>query len=169
MTTPDHASQPVSLDCATLTSPTHGRHQVQPRRRRESWLMYVMHSAAAPHRSSNQTRKRLYRRLFSYLDRASLTPREQGYTLVHESQHVPSLVGPARAGIHPLDPVMSSFTSTQPPREQGPSIPVGRDPPTLMAHHATAGMPSNTNDQEKNHGPLQPVPRTNAIPRRLGG
>ena len=78
MTTPDQASQQASLYSATRSSTKRRRHQVQPRRRRESWLSYVMHSAAAPHRSSNQTRKRLYRRLFSYLDRASLAPRKLG-------------------------------------------------------------------------------------------
>ena len=90
MTTPDHASQQASLYSATRSSTKRRRHQVQPRRRRESWLSYVMHSAAAPHRSSNQTRKRLYRRLFSYLDRASSTPRKQGHTFYFSARPAPS-------------------------------------------------------------------------------
>ena len=96
MTTPDHASQQATLDCATLTSPTHGRHQVQRRRRRKSGLRYVIHSAAAPHRSSNQTRKRLYRRLFSYLDRASSAPRKQGYTAPSQRSFTPRPTRPSR-------------------------------------------------------------------------
>ena len=90
MTTPDHASQQPTLDSATRSSTKRRRHQVQPRRRRESGLRYVIHSAAAPHRSSNQTRNQRYRRLFSYLDRASSTPRKQGHTFYFSARPAPS-------------------------------------------------------------------------------
>ena len=78
MTTPDQASQQPTLDSATRSCTKRRRHQVQPRRRRESWLTYVMHLAAAPRRSSNQTHNQRHRRLFSYLDRASYGPERTG-------------------------------------------------------------------------------------------
>ena len=74
VTTPDHASQQPTLDSATRSCTKRRRHQIQPRRRRESWLPYMMHLEAAPRRSSNQTRNQRYRRVFSYLDRASYGP-----------------------------------------------------------------------------------------------
>ena len=78
VTTRDHASQQPTLDSATRSCTKRRRHQVQPRRRRESWLPYAMYWAAAPRRSSNQTRNQRHRRLFSYLDRASYGPTTSG-------------------------------------------------------------------------------------------
>ena len=48
MTTPSHASQQPTLDSATRSCTNRRRHQAQPRRRRESWLTYVMHLAGTP-------------------------------------------------------------------------------------------------------------------------
>ena len=96
MTTPDHASQQPTLDSGTRSSTKRRRHQGQRHRRRESWLSDVMYLATAPHRSSNQTRKRLYRRLFSYLDRATLAPRKQGYTAPSQRSFTPRPTRPSR-------------------------------------------------------------------------
>ena len=62
----------------------------------------TMHLAAAPLRSSNQTRNQRHRRLFSYLDRASYAPRVLGHTFYFSARPAPS----------PLsnDPVFPLFT-----------------------------------------------------------
>ena len=102
VTTPDHASQQPTLDSATRSCTKRRRHQVQPRRRRESWLPYMMHLEAAPRRSSNQTRNQRYRRVFSYLDRASFGFQMVGHTFYFSARPAPS----------PLsnDPVFPLFT-----------------------------------------------------------
>ena len=125
VTTPEQiAHQQPTLDSATRSSTKRRRHQVQPRRRRESGLRYVIHSAAAPHRSSNQTRNQRYRRLFSYLDRASSTPRKQGYTAPSQRSFTPRPTRPSRHTTiifrpsrltslltHPVSPIPDRFRS----------------------------------------------------------
>ena len=73
---------PIPADSATRSCTKRRRHQAQPRRRRESWLPYVMHLAAAPRRSSNQTRNQRHRRLFSYLGRSLVYPISTGATVL---------------------------------------------------------------------------------------
>ena len=90
MTTPSHASQQPTLDSATRSCTNRRRHQAQPRRRRESWLTYVMHLAGTPRRSSNQTRNQRHRRLFFYLDRASYVPSPAVHTFYFSAQPAPS-------------------------------------------------------------------------------
>ena len=90
MTTPDHAFQQPTLDSATCSCTKRRRHQVQPRRRRESWLTYVMHLAGTPRRSSNQTRNQRHRRLFFYLNRASYGPSILGHTFYFSARPAPS-------------------------------------------------------------------------------
>ena len=74
MTTLDHASQQPTLDSATRSSTKRRRHQVQPRRRRESWLPYVMHSAAAPRRTGNSTGNRTAPKAISLLGQSLVYP-----------------------------------------------------------------------------------------------
>ena len=90
VTTPDHASQQPTLDSATRSCTKRRRHQVQPRRRRESWPTYVMHLAGTPRRSSNQTRNQRHRRLFFYLNRASYGPPAPGHTFYFSARPAPS-------------------------------------------------------------------------------
>ena len=99
---PTGNTPPIPADSATRSCTKRRRHQVQPRRRRESWLPYVMNLEAAPRRSSNQTRNQRHQRLFSYLDRASYAPCTLGHTFYFSARPPPS----------PLsnDPVFPLFT-----------------------------------------------------------